>query len=252
MSQANGSFAEKNSLTKSAGLELASKTSECIQSFLDPSTVIESSPTVAKPLSCASGTGLCSCAAGYDSFVRSFHPHAAALREAAPWDALAQQQHAFLLGAHHLGASTHVVQLLGSSRRHCGLQIWPSFDDYAASRIHPLSSSSNQSSIPTADPFHPCRLLLMKFEDPKGPTAGFFSDDIALASSLDVSVPSVSDPGNRLFPVLEAVNHGKTSRLTMKDAKIMEAAMAMAITFFRAVVAIAPVPPPPHAIPYNF
>ena len=173
-------------------------------------------------------------------FVRSFHTHAAALREKAPWEALATRHHAFRLGAAHLEAEERVVQLLGSSGRHCGIQIWPSFDTFKA---HLLTKPGAH--------YYPAGLLIVEFRDPRE-AALWLTPDVALAERCAAPRAAVYDPLQRVFPLLQRGDVERFTPLRLHDARIAEAAMAMAASFFATLVCAKPLPPPPHPICYSF
>lgn len=175
-------------------------------------------------------------------FVCSFHAHAVALRESAPWERPGAHQHVFMLGATHLGAATRVAQLLGASgRSHYGIQVWPSFEAFLENRLDKAAAHK-----------YPAGLLIVEFMDPEGDAASLLRPDVELAKRCKASTPSVNDPLRRHFPVLMRGSGDPKTPLCPRDAQIAEAAMAMAVSFFANLVCAKPVPPPPHAICYGY
>jgi len=246
----------KQNLKQESALQLAIIASDVVNQFIDPDFIQRKpAPTPAPSTRAAFENPISLLAANVEpKLFSSFHDHASALREAAPWEAGANAQQTFTLGAEHLGAE-HVVQILGSGGRHCGLVVWPSFRDYMAHR-HDYNSSSqsfkrgDQSTI--SDPVSPCRLVELTFEDPNGELEALLADDVAHAKQLQCAVPSVKDSLHRIFPKIEVTKSGGLEPLRMKDVRIIEAAMAMTVKFFGNMVTCKPLPPPPHAIAYNF
>lgn len=172
-----------------------------------------------------------------EAFVRSFHTHAAALRNSEPWEMLGLRHHTFLLGAAHLGASKYVVQLLGSSGRHRGVQIWPTFKSFIKNK--------RSGALPEG-------LLIVSFLDPLGDAAELLAEDVRLAHRHGAKAASVDDSLRRVFPMLQRGENECQKPLRMVDARIAEAAMAMAVQFFAKQVCAKPVPPLPHPICYTF
>ena len=231
---AYGGLCARHELKCTALLELAEVAAQGICAWLDPSQVAPSPRRSPKRLALPS-VGLHGLSTT-EGFVRSFHAHASSLREYAPWEVLGTHHHLFRLGATHLGASDHVVQLLGSSGRHIGVQVWPSFTSFVANK--------RSGALPFG-------LLVVEFLD-QVEHAAVLADEVELAQRCKASLSTVHDPLRRHFPLLMRGDNEPDTPLRMNDACIAEAAMAMAVTFFAERVCTKPVPSPPHPISYNF
>jgi hypothetical protein len=66
-----------------------------------------------------------------------------------------------------------------------------------------------------------------------------------------VKIPGVNDAKQRVFPVIQVTDHGELRRVKVKDVRVVEAAMAIAVSFMN-LVTKNPIPPAPHPIAYKF